>query len=284
MTIRRSVLGILLACLACASSASAQEATSPSTESSGYWSTWIERSEHAKAEQPHWITPLATTTPRLEQELRQDLVWQQSPSGKWVENVGNGKGLELIPSDRLEVILGIPPYLARHGAGPSGFGDFRTTVKYRIAAAPEDRGNYIVTAFLDVAFPSGSTAIGQTSTVITPTIAYGRGWSAWDVQGTFSAALPTGNEATIGRTYTWNDALQYRAHGRFWPELEVNATHFEDGRNAGMNQVFLTPGLVVGRMPLTGRVGLTLGAGVQFAVSTFRTSDHNVIVSARLPF
>ena len=272
MTGNLRIFLLLLACVvASASSAFAQ-------------STWFERSERAKAEQPHWITPLATTTPRLEQEMRYDFVWQQPPGGSWVENVGNGKGLELIPADNVEVILSVPPYVARHGAGPSGFGDFRTTVKYRLAAAPEDRGNYIVTAFLDVAFPTGSPGIGQPNTVVTPTIAYGRGWNGWDVQGTLGAALPTANETTIGRTYSWNNAVQYRAAGRLWPELEVNATFFEDGAHAGQHQVLLTPGLVVGRMPLARRVGLTVGAGVQFAVSTFRTSDHNVIVSARLPF
>jgi hypothetical protein len=283
MAIDRQGFIIVLACLALASSAAAQTSTS-SSSTPGYWSTWFDRSDRAKAEQPHWITPLATTTPRLEQELRYDVVWQQPPGRGWFENLGNGKGLELIPADRVEVIVGIPPYFVRHGDGPSGFGDFRATVKYRLAAAPEERGNYIVTAFLDVALPSGSSGNGQPHTVITPTLAYGRGWHAWDVQGTFGAALPTRDEPAIGRTYAWNNALQYRALRRLWPEVEVNASVFEDGRNGGRHQVLLTPGLVVGRLPLNGRMGLTLGAGVQFAVSTFRTSDHNLIVSARLPF
>jgi hypothetical protein len=249
-------------------------------------SDWFARSDAAKAEQPHWITPVATTTPRLEQEVRYDLVWQQPPSGgDRVENIGNGKGLELIPADRVEVILGLPPYLVRHSAtAADGFGDLRVLVKYRLIAQPEDRGNYILTAFLDVAFPTGAPGIGQPNTVITPTIAYGRGAGAWDLQGTFGVALPTANETTIGRTYAWNNAVQYHALGRLWPEIEVNATLFQDGRNAGQHQVFVTPGLVVGRLPLKGRLALTLGAGVQFAVSDFRTSNHNVILSVRLPF
>ncbi len=36
--------------------------------------------------------------------------------------------------------------------------------------------------------------------------------------------------------------------------------------------------------PLANRVGLTIGAGVQFAVSRFRTISHNAILSVRLPF
>ena len=46
----------------------------------------------------------------------------------------------------------------------------------------------------------------------------------------------------------------------------------------------MTPGLVVGRFPLTRRVALTVGAGVQIAVSQFRTSTRNAMLSVRLPF
>jgi len=275
----------VLACVTPASLAFGQGEPDSSKQRSGYWSTWFERSDRSKAEQPHWITPLATTTPRLEQEVRYDIVWQKPPGDDWLANLGNGKGLELIPIDSVEVIVGIPPYIVRHyPAGTSGFGDFRALVKYRLAAAPEDRGNYIITAFLDVAFPTGSPGNGQKKAVVTPTIAYGRGWRQWDVQGTFGVTLPAGDEPAIGRTYAWNNALQYRVFGRLWPEVEVNASFFEDGRNAGKHQVLLTPGLIVGRMPLNRRLALTLGIGVQVAVSAFRTSDHNVIASARLPF
>jgi len=40
----------------------------------GYFSDWFQRVDKTQAEQPHWITPLATTTPRLEEELRYDQV------------------------------------------------------------------------------------------------------------------------------------------------------------------------------------------------------------------
>jgi hypothetical protein len=41
---------------------------------------------------------------------------------------------------------------------------------------------------------------------------------------------------------------------------------------------------VIGRMHITDRVGFTFCAGVQMAVSTFHTSDHNIIFSMRAPF
>lgn len=157
-------------------------------------------------------------------------------------------------------------------------------IKYRLLAANEERGNYIVTAFVDVSFPTGSETNGPTNAVMTPTLAYGKGLGQVDVQGTVGVGLPTGNEDRIGRTYTWNNAVQYHFFRKLWPEVEVNATFFQDGKNAGKKQVFVTPGLVVGRVPLTSRLGLTVGAGIQIATTAFHTSTHNVILSARLPF
>jgi hypothetical protein len=252
----------------------------------GFWARWLERSDKARETQPHWVTPLATTTPRLEQELRFDVAWQQAkPGAPYMENLGNGKGLELIPAGRIEVIAAPPPYLQHNSPTVrDGFGDARVLLKCRLISANEEQGNYIVTAFLDATFPTGQGTNGQTNSIVTPTIAYGKGIGQFDVQGTLGAALPTGNEAAIGRTYTWNNAFQFRIHRRIWPEIEVNASVFEDGKNAGKRQVLLTPGLVVGRFPLTHRLGLTVGAGLQIPVSEFRTSTHTEILSIRLPF
>jgi hypothetical protein len=214
------------------------------------------------------------------------VLWQRAqPGAPYTENFGNGKGLELIPSDKVEIIVGVPPYLLHHSAAAEdGFGDFRLLLKYRLLAANEERGSYIVTAFMDVSVPTGSGANGQARAMVTPTLAYGKGFGPFDVQGTAGVSLPTGNEAHIGRTYTWNNAFQYHVFRKLWPEVEVNASWFQDGKNAGKRQVLITPGLVVGRLPLTDRVALTVGVGVQIAVTEFRTSSHTIILSVRLPF
>src|SRR5215469_10822818 len=65
-------------------------------DSGGYFSNWFPRVDKTQAEQPHWITPLYTTTPRLEEEFRADIVWTPTPRGNNLNYV-NGKGLELIP-------------------------------------------------------------------------------------------------------------------------------------------------------------------------------------------
>ena len=248
--------------------------------------TWFERSDRAKAEQPHWITPLATTTPRLEQEFRYDVLWQQpSAAAPSTETIGNTKGLELIPWDRLEVIAAVPPYLLHHSATVAdGFGDFQLLLKLRLVAAPAARGDYILTAFLGSTFPTGSGTNGQPSSVVTPTLAYGKGFGAVDLQGTAGAAIPATDAAASARAYMWNNTFQCHLARVVWPEVEVNATWFRGGKNDGKEQVFVTPGFVVGRLALAQRVGLTLGAGLQLPVSSFHTSEHNIIASVRVPF
>jgi hypothetical protein len=51
-----------------------------------------------------------------------------------------------------------------------------------------------------------------------------------------------------------------------------------------MKQTFLTPGLVVGRFHLWQRLGVTVGTGVQIAVTQFHTNNHSWILSLRFPF
>jgi hypothetical protein len=249
-------------------------------------SGWFARSDRNKEEQPKWVTPLATTTPRLEQEFRYDIVWQELGAGHNVTNIGNSKGLELIPFDRTEVILNIPPYFSRNfpSTTTDGFGDFSWLVKYRLLTANEKEGNYIVSAFLGGTFPTGSSRNGAEHATLTPTLAYGKGWGNFDIQGTFGVTFPVADTTTIGTPIAWNNAFQYRVARKLWPELEINTNFFPNGPRAGNQQVFLTPGLVIGRIPLNHRVGLTFGAGVQIAATRFHTSNHNAIFSVRLPF
>lgn len=246
---------------------------------------WFGRVDATQAEQPRWITPLATTTPRLEEEVRYDLAWQLKPDGMTTFDAGAGKGLEVIPSERVEIIVGVPAYFERDDPRVAdGFGDESFLLKYRLASANESHGDYIVTAFLGLTLPTGSGANGAPHAVVTPTLAYGKGLGAFDVQGTFGVSMPTGDTAALGRVYAFNDALQYRGVPKVWPELEINATVRQGGARSGERVVYLTPGLVVGKLRLRGRIGLTLGAGVQFAISDVRPSDHNIIVSMRMPF
>lgn len=251
----------------------------------GYWSTWFDRVDHTQSEQPHWITPLATTTPRLEEEFRYDQLWQVNSAGVTTDNYDGGKGLELIPMEKVELIFNTPPYLVHNSPKvKDGFGDVAFLVKYRLFSESEEHGNYILTAFLGWSLPTGQFKNGSLHAVITPTIAYGKGFGHFDAQGTFGIGLPVADTNLLGRNYLWNNTLQYRVFRKFWPEVEFNSTFFQQGPRDGMKQNFVTPGLVIGRLHLVRRLGLTFGGGFQIATTHFHTTNHNPIFSVRLPF
>jgi hypothetical protein len=157
-------------------------------------------------------------------------------------------------------------------------------VKYRLLSANEEHGNYILTAFLGWSLPTGQYSNGALHAVITPSIAYGKGFGNFDVQGTFGAALPVADTNLLGRSYLLNNTFQYHLLHRLWPEVELNSTIFQEGKYDGMKQNFVTPGLVVGRFHLYGRLAVTVGGGYQIATTRFRTNNHNAILAIRFPF
>jgi hypothetical protein len=261
----------------------------PCAFADGFADDWFATSDAAKEAQPHWMTPVVTVTPRLEQEFRYDQSWQDRPHDVTLDNYGGGKGLELIPTFNTEVIIGVPTYQVRDtpAGHTTGWADETLLLKYRFAAANEEHGNYIVTGFLGVSLPTGSEAFTNHETIITPTLAGGYGWGTreqgFDIQSTLGIAIPAADLSRLGSPVTWNTAFQYHV-GLLWPELEVNYTYFRDGPNDGRSQTALTAGVVVGRFELNRRLRFIIGAGYQKAVSSFKSFNDTWIVTARLAF
>lgn len=264
---------LILSCIA--NSAGAQD-------SGNYFENWFPRVTRTQAAQPHWITPLFTTTPRLEEEFRSDITWTPAAAGDSL-NYGGGKGLELIPTYSTEIILGVPPYQVPPNA-PAGGGNIPLLLKYRIRARNEERGNYIVTAFLGGSIPAGRFATKHGS--MTPTIAFGKGYRNFDFQSTLGWTIPAGGRRESGTPVAYNMALQYRVLRKLWPELESNVTLWPNGgpKLVGQKQVFLSPGLVAGRFHMWKRLGFTIGAGEQIAVTRFHQFNHAKTLSIRFPF
>jgi hypothetical protein len=251
----------------------------------GFWARWFVRAKKIEAEQPHWVTPLVTTTPRLEQRYRYDIVWQGAPNGAVSENYGNGKGLTFIPAAPIEFTFSQPAYVVPNQPGKSaGFGDLNFQAKYRLFAANEENGNYIVTMVLLASVPTGHHGIGASDAIISPTVVGGKGFGRFDFQSSLGFSLPTGAAGIIGRSMIANTTLQYHLGRFFWPEVESNTTYFLIGPHAGRTQEFITPGLVLGRLRLYRHLRLTVGGGMQTAVSHFHASNHNWILSVRFPF
>jgi hypothetical protein len=247
--------------------------------------------------QPHWITPLVTVTPRLEQEFRTDFVHSYNPNRTSTWNYDNGKGLELIPAERTEILINLPPFLAHSSSQPDGFGDISFLMKERLYSRNEQHGDSIVTLFFGGSVPTGKNGNGLCCAVVTPTLALGKGYRQWDVSSTLGGSLPVSNARGLGHVITWNNVVQYQVARKgiarlFWPELESNETFYAGGANDGKAVSYLTPGVVIGRIPLMPhststagqRLGLTLGAGEQIAITHFNTYNHAAILTARIPF
>lgn len=265
---------------------------------------WHAASAAAEATQPHWASPLVTTTPLLKQRLRFDVDEQHSGNGTDTTVIDGGKGLDLIVTPTNEIQLALPAYYLRTGVagtGPKktgavapldGWNDWTfLRVEQRLASSPESAGNYVVTAWLQVAAPTGIPRLTSNSWEYIPTIAFGKGWGDFVVQSNVGVTIPASHSATIGHPVATNVAFQYHVASVFWPELEVNWTYYPDGQRGGLNQVYLTPGLILSSFDIGRGFHLTLGGGYQVAVSPMYRAkpltpsyNHAWIFTTRLNF
>jgi hypothetical protein len=264
--------------------------------SGDFLSDWFARVEQAQASQPHWMTPLVTVTPRLEQEIRYDQYWEYRGNGSQLDIFDSGKGLELIPTTTNEILLNPPAYQEKFDVAHPVAGwldDQFLVVKQRLVSADEQSGNYIVTAFLGVTAPTGYSGFTNDTWIVTPTLAGGKGWGDFDIQATTGIAIPFRNQSTLGTSVATNVAFQYHLLQYFWPEFEINNTYWANGKErGGKDQVLLTPGLILGRFVIHDRIKAIIGGGYQFAVApkyvdtTEQTPayNHSAILTARVTF
>jgi len=247
--------------------------------------SWFRKVDEARANQPHYVSPIVTTHVLLVQQFRYDMSWQQDPTGGTVtSNYGGSKGLEIIPTTRLEVGLFPPPYQVHQSKTPDGFGDFSWQVKFRAFSATEGKGDYFVGFFLGGSFPTGTQPNGLGHSVLSPTFAAAKGLGPVDIQSTIGANLPTSGTNLLGRAIVFNTAIDYRIKGKIWPMLEQNSTFWSGGTLDGKKEVFVTPGLVLGKFPLAERLNFMIGGGLQIAATQFHRDNHRWIVSVRFPF
>ncbi len=289
----QAIAACVVGAVLCGPTASAQSAAGPSSFVARYQA----RVTATQSEQPHWVTPLVTVTPRLEQEIRTDFVRQTTPKLYTTWNYGNSKGLELIPERHVELIFNVPPFFDRTTPGlQDGFGDVSFLAKFRFFSRNEEHGSAIVTGFLAATVPTGKNGNGSCCAVVTPTLAAGKGFGQLSLTSTLGGSLPVSNAKGLGHTMTWNNAVQYRLAKTgvarlFWPEVEFNSNFYSGGSNDGKIQTFATPGIIVGRMALShdasgkpGRLGLTFGAGEQIALTHFHNYNHGIVLTVRMPF
>jgi hypothetical protein len=293
--LRRHIpLFFVFATLAATSGQVAAQSETSSDPFTAVVDAWTAAVQAAQASQPSWITPLATTTPRLEQEFRYDQDFETLIKGKGAIDVyDGGKGLEFIPTEHTEVLITMPPYQVRTGTEPSsGLNDWPgILLKYRIISGNAKAGDYIVSVFAQYGLPTGALVLTNHNDVFTPTLAAGKGFGDFDIQVTIGEAIPIHDNSNAGRSIPTNITAQYHISRLLWPEVEMNRTDWIGGERAARTQTYITPGLIVGRIVLNRRSKLIIGAGYQTAVSRVYgpgpitpTFNHNWLLSARVTF
>ena len=131
--LRAIVVGMIAVVLSITTPCRAQNFSDFGSAIEDYFINWFPRVTQIQSEQPQWVTPLVTVTPRLEEEYRYDQFFQSMRDGVWTNNFGGSKGVELIPFQNTEVIIGVPGYLNRNMPKHSdGWADWPFLVKYRL--------------------------------------------------------------------------------------------------------------------------------------------------------
>lgn len=274
-------------------------AQAPLDPISEYFAHWYDRVDAAYASQPHWMTPITTVTPRLEEEYRYDQNQQFLQNGAENNIYFSGKGLELIPTETNEVLINVPGFQQRLREGSkvhpaTGFldGNF-VTVKQRLLSANEENGNYILSAFLGFTAPTGITAFtNRPAWIVTPTLAGGIGFGDFDIQGTVSYTIPTDERNHLGNTLLTSVTFQYHLFEMLWPEFALNDTQWTSGKRAGRNQLLVGPGIMFGRFKIYDHIKLNFGIAYQVAVvPEHHITDpltplfnHGWVLSARMTF
>jgi hypothetical protein len=295
----RSLLSIATFAVAFYPQASAQNTLAPdlqqasnTTPPTGFLASFEARAHATLVNEPHWSAPLVTTDAGIGQGIRSDFVRQTTPTGQSTWNLGNTKGLQIIPLPRLEVRISPPPFfLHASPSSPDGFGDIAFRLKYRLYGSNEEHHNAILTAILSASIPTGKNGNGSCCAILTPSIELGKGFGKLALTVAPSASLPESNTIKLGRSFVLNNAIQYHATHLLWIETEFNSTFYFGGKYDGKQQTFTTPGIIISRFPLPfirdashSPLRLTLGAGEQIALTHFNTYNHAPIFTARLRF
>lgn len=245
---------------------------------------WLDRASRTRSQQPDWVTPLFTASANLEEATINDVTRKLEPNGTPLVTLGDTRGVQFIPFGKFQITFGDTPYLFHNQASEhNGFGDTSFAGKYRFASGNEENGNFAFTALIDTSIPTGSYQNGQRSAVMTPVLLGEKGWGDFNMQTTVGISLPLGNTWIIGRQVTSNTAFQYRIGRHWFPEFETNALHSCGASAEGQTQLYLTPGLLVGRFRIAPSAGLTFGMGMQIAATHEHAGNHNLIFSVRIP-
>ena len=128
-------------------------------EPTSWWERYEARVSATQSQQPHWLTPLVTVTPRLEQEVRDGFSALLQHQGVCDMELRQWKGAGVYSGEAHgDHHQCAAVSLIGHGAS-DGFGDISFLAKERIYSRNEEHGNGIVTFFLGARYRRGRTAM-----------------------------------------------------------------------------------------------------------------------------
>jgi hypothetical protein len=238
-----------------------------------------------------WQGGLATSYVALVQIYRGEADRQRMPAGNSLWNVGNGKGVSLLMSRRVEFDTLIPNYiLHQDGTSTDGFSDFSITSKVRLFSGNERHGNYSVLGSVQQTWATGAAKNGAVSGTRVYTLLGGKGFGAFNIESTAGVTIPAAaGLAAIGHPVAWNSVLQAHILKHLWTQAEMNTTFYNGGSHDGKIQTYLTPGIIsAGLRPRswdpTDHKSFTVGMAMQIAATHYRASDHNLILDAKMTF
>jgi hypothetical protein len=237
--------------------------------------------------QPNWPTPVVEADPRLTQYYRFALSNEYTAAGTHTVNYGNSRGGGIVAFNRIQVDLLPPGYVQHHTGAADGFGDTAGLIKFRIASANAEHGNYILTAILNHTFAS-SPRNGAATDSWNPTLAGGIGFLRhFSVESSLGGSMPTGKIAQQGRSIIWNSLVYDHITPHVFLELENNATFYFAGSHDGKMQNFITPAafyIYKRKEWKPTHPFLVFTGGMQIATSSFHNYNHNTILEMRVLF
>ncbi len=242
---------------------------------------WRRMTIETREKQTHWLTPLVTETPRLEQRIRYDVYDETLPNGNKKWNFGAGKGVNFIIAPTMEAAVALPQYLYYPGAGGlDGFRGESFMIKNRIMCSPEGQKNYVFSVMLETLTPTGTLPGAAEHWIWTPIVTFGKGWGNFDFMVNLGTSWADADNKQLGTPIVWGLALQYR-FGVICPTVELNShPSISQFYFFGQPGLFLTPELLIGRFHFRDNYSLYFGFGYQMALdaATVEAQYANALV------
>ncbi|TFE65533.1 hypothetical protein A7Q09_02890 [Methylacidiphilum sp. Yel] len=236
----------------------------------GWLGKWRKMAAETRDRQPKWLTPLVTSTARLEQRIRYDVYYETLPTGNKGWDFGSGKGVSLIVGPTIQFTFSLPEYLFFPGQGrKDGFAGETFLVRNRIMASPEGQKNYCFSVQLQAVSPLGTTLPGpQNHWTWAPTLLFGKGWGNFSMQLNFGTRWTDGNNTNSALPYFYNVAFQYRI-GYVTPTVEITSqSSFDQLYFINAPGLFVVPEVLIGRFAFKDDWKLYYGFGYQIGLNS----------------